>query len=238
MAKRLLDILISHSSQLFTPEGCLEISQGRRFFVLPGNKTHQTRTPEECAEIRAPFQGARSARTLNQGFRSLRSLNPWLVSQHPSGVQPLGGETTFCLPSPLAVKTTQYNGVFYVYSIGLLKRSIPALDGSYRSRHSRYDRRRDGFSAHSVLRVEAEGFTYNCRDDHCVVLCGSTYFSAIMGSGIGSLRPTADSFDQSVCIDGCVLRIRCCECDVAIVPVPDCARSWRRHHGCSSSIRQ
>src|SRR5262249_17353769 len=130
------------------------------------------------------------------------------------------------------------NGVFYVYSIGLLKRSIPALDGSYRSRHSRYDRRRDGFSAHSVLRVEAEGFTYDCRDDHCVVLFGSTYFSAIIGPGIGSLRPPADSFDQSVCIDGRVLRIRFCECDVAIVPVPDCARSWRRHHRCSSSIRQ
>jgi len=38
MEKRLLDILISHSSQLFTPEGCLEISQEYAFFRTPGKQ--------------------------------------------------------------------------------------------------------------------------------------------------------------------------------------------------------
>jgi hypothetical protein len=41
-----------------------------------------------------PFQGARSAQTLNQGFRSLRSLNPWLISQHPSRVNLKGENDT------------------------------------------------------------------------------------------------------------------------------------------------
>src|SRR5215831_16523254 len=130
---------------------------------------------------------------------------------------------------PSGVKTSQYNGLSDVDSIGLLKRSIPALDGSHRRGHSRYDRRRDGFPAHSVLRDEAEGLTDDGWDDHCVILRGPTYFSAAMGPRIRSLRPPADSFDQPLCIDRCVLCLRFCEGDVAIVLLSNCARSRRRH---------
>ena len=36
--------------------------------------------------LKGPFQGARREVTINQGLRSLHSLNPWLFSYHAFGV--------------------------------------------------------------------------------------------------------------------------------------------------------
>jgi hypothetical protein len=44
-------------------------------------------TPGSLAwEPSHPGRGARKQGNANQGYRSLRSLNPWLYSYHPSGV--------------------------------------------------------------------------------------------------------------------------------------------------------
>jgi hypothetical protein len=50
----------------------------------------------ELMQILAPLQGAGSPRTVYQGLRSLRSLNPWLLSYHAFGMSCLG--CSICTP--------------------------------------------------------------------------------------------------------------------------------------------